>query len=123
MRKFELTTKTLVDAHVKAENIQAHIAELLSRRCDIELTYENGCYNIYANIGFGDAVEYVRQALNMEEIQHAKETLSFKELIYYSEALTDEIHDLMEEYGDKYNLPEGWWYDEVSITDDIFWKL
>ena len=36
--------------------------------------------------------------------------------------IADEIHDLMEEYADEHDLPEGWWY-EVTDEDDIFFSL
>lgn len=39
-----------------------------------------------------------------------------------SPSIADEICDLMEEYGEENDLPEGWWYDYGDI-DDVFFKL
>lgn len=39
------------------------------------------------------------------------------------EKIADEINDLMEEYGEDNDLPEGWWLDMVGDVEDIFWKL
>ena len=76
------------------------------------------------NVGFKDALAYVKQALDAELIEEVKTKLgnSNMELIDVNEELADEIHDLMEEYGDRNNLPEGWWEYE-GTTEDILWKL
>lgn len=37
-------------------------------------------------------------------------------------SIADNITDLMEEYGEDNDLPEGWWYDEGDV-DDIFTQL
>lgn len=34
----------------------------------------------------------------------------------------EKIADLMEEYSQDNDLPEGWWEEEMSV-DDIFWEL
>lgn len=39
------------------------------------------------------------------------------------EKIADAINDLMEEYGEDNDLPEGWWLDEVGDAEEIFWKL
>lgn len=75
---------------------------------------------------FEKAIEYVRKhktwsdaederALELTErcrcnIQQADPTIS------------DEIHDLMEEYSDENDLPEGWWLREGD-EDDVFFRL
>ena len=33
--------------------------------------------------------------------------------------LEDDIHDLMEEYGEEHGLPEGWWQSEVDENDIV----
>lgn len=123
-KNIEFTIKQLIEAHVKAEDVQRHIAELLSRRCNFALVSEDGFYNIYAKIGFEDAVNYVREAVCLTQVQSAKDMLakSNMELCDVNEGLSDEICDLMEEYGEKYGLPEGWWEYEAT-SEDILWKL
>ena len=37
-------------------------------------------------------------------------------------SIADEINDLMEEYGQDNDLPEGWWY-EFADTDEVFINL
>lgn len=76
------------------------------------------------NVGFEDALAYVKQALDAELIEEAKTKLgnSNMELIDVNEELADEIHDLMEEYGAMNNLSEGWWEFE-GTTEDILWRL
>lgn len=70
------------------------------------------------------ALVYVKKRINMHDVQCAKLSLgSYNiELVDVDEKLSDDIHDLMEEYGEKYGLPEGWWENE-GTTEDILWKL
>lgn len=70
------------------------------------------------------AVQYVRNRIDMQSARSAKRTLGSHnmELADVNEKLSDEIHDLMEEYGDEYGLPEGWWENE-GTTEDILWEL
>lgn len=37
-------------------------------------------------------------------------------------SIADDICDLMEEYGQDYDLPEGWWYD-YGTEDDVFFAI
>lgn len=37
-------------------------------------------------------------------------------------SIADEINDLMEEYGQDNDLPEGWWLEDTDI-DEIFMQL
>ena len=70
------------------------------------------------------AVQYVKNRIDMQSVRHAKQTLGSHnmELADVDEELSDEINDLMEEYGDEYGLPEGWWLNE-GTTEDILWEL
>lgn len=38
-------------------------------------------------------------------------------------ALSYEIYDLMEEYGEDNDLPENWWLNEVDGEEDIFFAV
>lgn len=73
---------------------------------------------------FDLAVNYVHKRINMHDVQCAKLNLGSHnmELVDVDERLSDEISDLMEEYGQKYGLSEGWWYDKAT-TEDILWEL
>ena len=70
------------------------------------------------------AVNYVHKHINMHDVQCAKLSLGSHnmELVDVDENLSDEIHDLIEEYGQKYGLAEGWWESE-GTTEDILWQL
>lgn len=70
------------------------------------------------------ALVYVRKHINMRDVQCAKLTLGAHnmELVDVDEELSDKIADLMEEYGSKYGLAEGWWLGE-GTAEDILWKL
>lgn len=70
------------------------------------------------------ALVYVKKRINMHDVQCAKLSLGAHnmELVDVDEELSDKIADLMEEYGSKYGLAEGWWFDE-GTTEDILWKL
>lgn len=39
-----------------------------------------------------------------------------------SEKIFNGIHDLMEEWSESHDMPEGWWYYETD-EEDIFWTL
>lgn len=39
-----------------------------------------------------------------------------------SDSISNEIHDLMEEWSADNDMPEGWWYNETD-EDEIFFKL
>lgn len=39
-----------------------------------------------------------------------------------SPKICDEIHDLMEEWSEDNDMPEGWWYEDAN-EDDIFFEL
>lgn len=70
------------------------------------------------------AAHYVRKHINMHNVQNAKQSIGshYTGNVNADEELLDEIADLMEEYGSKYGLPEGWWLNE-GTTEDILWKL
>ena len=73
---------------------------------------------------FSKAIAYVKANISSEKVQHVKEVLATNnmELDDVDENLSDEIHDLMEEYGADHNLAEGWWEYE-GTTEDILKEL
>lgn len=73
-----------------------------------------------------EAIQYVRENKTWSEAEERVALDRINELrcdvSYASEKISDDIHDLMEEYGEENNLPEGWWLDETT-EDDIFFSL
>ena len=43
-------------------------------------------------------------------------------LFRINHALCDQIYDLMEEYGEEHDLPEGWWLDEAD-EEEVLLRL
>ena len=75
---------------------------------------------------FEKAVQYVR---NNKRWSDAEEAVALEEINQYrcgisfaNPEISDEIHDLMEEFSADEDLPEGWWYNEGD-EDDIFMML
>lgn len=71
------------------------------------------------------AVDYVREQLDADELMIYKATVS-KNLNHRMPATAgldcDKVIDLLEEYGQENDLPEGWWENEGDI-DEILTKL
>ena len=75
---------------------------------------------------FEKAIQYVKENHKWSD---AKDALALETINAYrcdinfaDHAITEEIHDLMEEYGQDNDLPEGWWY-EQGDEDDIFFSI
>ena len=75
---------------------------------------------------FEKALQYVRENKNWSNAleQVAWERIGEWRVPLYmtGTGIDDKIHDLMEEYSDDNDLPEGWWL-EFGDEDEIFWKL
>lgn len=70
------------------------------------------------------AVHYIVGELNFEdelEMRLAREV--YCKGYNLSGNVLDKIFDLLEEYGEDNDLPEGWWQDEGSIEDDWFYWI
>lgn len=69
-----------------------------------------------------DAIQYVRDNKTWDEgeEQHAWNLIGLKMPIPCY--ITDAIHDLMEEFSEAEEIPEGWWL-EYMDEDDIFRAL
>ncbi len=76
-------------------------------------TFERAVQYIRENKKWSDADE----AEALERINHYRCDIGFA-----SPEISDEIQDLMEEFSDNEDLPEGWWYNEGD-EDDIFFML
>ena len=70
------------------------------------------------------AIAYVRKNVDMERVERVRSVLASNnmELDDVDEDLSDEIYDLMEEYGADHDLAEGWWENE-GTTEDILKEL
>ena len=78
---------------------------------------------------FKKAIEYVRENKGWSD---AEEQVALADMDEFrcplsharcGEEIADNISDLMEEYGEDNDLPEGWWLNYVGDAEDIFWKL
>ena len=70
------------------------------------------------------AIAYVRKNVDMERVERVRSVLASNnmELDDVDEDLSDEIYDLMEEYGADHDLAEGWWEYE-GTTEDVLREL
>ena len=68
-----------------------------------------------------EALDYVRKYVDMRYINHcivrAMEMRCAFSLAFPLEA--DNISDLLEEYGQDNDLPEGWWCEECDIEEIV----
>ena len=75
---------------------------------------------------FEKAIKYVRKNATWTdaELQAARDkTYRYHYGIQQADpSIADDICDLMEEYGEDHDLPEGWWL-EYGDEDDVFNKL
>lgn len=73
---------------------------------------------------FQKALQYVKDNVEKIDVEHAIHHMDrgHYPLRMVDESLSMKINDLMEEYGDDNDLPEGWWLDECD-EDDIIFKL
>lgn len=74
----------------------------------------------------GTAIQYVRDNMDEDDmdILHAEMNKCYKMHLIPNENTVDcsQVIDLLEEYGEENDLPEGWWESECEI-DDILTKL
>ena len=70
------------------------------------------------------AIAYVRKNVDMERVERVRSVLASNNMEFddVDEDLSDEIYDIMEEYGADHDLAEGWWKYE-GTTEDILKEL
>lgn len=70
------------------------------------------------------AIRYVSKHVNKAQVECAKFYMGIHRtpLSIEDYELESQIYDLMEEYGQDNNLPDGWWSNEIDI-DDLLFKL
>ena len=75
-----------------------------------------------------EAIKYVREHSTWTEEEETRALVAVDHMrcplrhTYEGEKICDEIYDLMEEYSDDNDLPEGWWLEETD-EEEIFWEL
>lgn len=71
-----------------------------------------------------DAIIYVRANVDMNDVGRALYIIDRQRcpLGQADPELDCQIHDLMEEYGEDNDLPEGWWLSELD-EDEILFEL
>lgn len=67
-------------------------------------------------------LEYISQNIDMEQVNLAVKIIDLRRepLSVVAGGLYDQIQDLLEEYGEDHDLPEGWYFSELEIDDIIF---
>lgn len=75
-----------------------------------------------ANSDIAKALSHIRRNVDMNEVGLAirKMDEQRESLVRVNHALCDAIYDLMEEYGQDNDLPEGWWLDEYDEEEILF---
>lgn len=68
-----------------------------------------------------ELLSYISQEVDMERVSLAIKYMDIQRapLSVVDEGLFDQIYDLLEDYGEDNNLPEGWWMSEFEIDDVI----
>lgn len=68
------------------------------------------------------AIAYVRENVDREEVIHAIFRMDKWRcpLSMASDYLHMRISDLMDEYAQDNNLPDGWWHEEMDVDDIVF---
>lgn len=71
-----------------------------------------------------ELLSYISQEVDMERVSLAIKYMDIQRapLSVVDEGLFDQIYDLLEDYGEDNNLPEGWWMSEFEI-DNIVLQL
>ena len=71
-----------------------------------------------------ELLSYISKEVDMERVSLAVKSMDIQRapLSVVDEGLFDQIYDLLEDYGEDNNLPEGWWMSEFEI-DDIVLQL
>ena len=69
-----------------------------------------------------EVLDNIRENVDMQRVYYAVKVMDEQRLpiAYVDEDLYDEVHDLLEEYAQDNDLPEGWWMNECEIEEIIF---
>jgi hypothetical protein len=67
------------------------------------------------------AIKYIRENVDMEQVGYmiVQSKLQRMPVSFMYASFADDISDLLEEYGQDNDLPEGWWCEECDIEEII----
>jgi hypothetical protein len=67
------------------------------------------------------AIKYIRENVDMEQVGYmiVQSKLQRMPVSFMYASFADDISDLLEEYGQDNDLPEGWWCEECDIDEII----
>jgi hypothetical protein len=67
------------------------------------------------------AIKYIRENVDMEHVGYmiVQSKLQRMPVSLMYASFTDDVQDLLEEYGQDNDLPEGWWANECDIDEII----
>ena len=65
------------------------------------------------------ALDYVREQMDDDKLAvvRAQRNMNWVRRILVQTDYDDEIQDLLEEWGEEHDLPEGWWANEADMED------
>ena len=68
------------------------------------------------------ALDYVRKNIDIDYLKGCiTPAMQMRMPIgYVAPMLVDDIYDLLEEYGQDNDLPEGWWMSEIDVDEILF---
>lgn len=133
---FRVTKRIYVDADTE-EQAEQKAKEMLDNNpyeyctspdscADYEIYEVNECEEEITTDPLKPAIDYVREQLAEEDLAviRAQVDRNYRNHMAPSDYVTDDakVIDLLEEYGQDNDLPEGWWENEGDI-DDILLKL
>lgn len=74
-----------------------------------------------------DAIRYVRNNKTWSDEEESAALTRIDEercsLLHASYHIADEIHELLEQFTEENDLPEGWWYDWFDEDDIIIYSM
>lgn len=133
---FRVTKRIYVDADTE-EQAEQKAKEMLDNNpyeyctspdscADYEIYEVNECEEEITTDPLKPALDYVREQMAEEDLAviRAQVDRNYRNHMAPSDYVTDDakVIDLLEEYGQDNDLPEGWWENEGDI-DDILLKL
>lgn len=133
---FRVTKRIYIDAE-NEEQAEKKAKEMLDNNpyeyctspdscADYEIYEVNECEEEITTDPLKPAIDYVREQLAEEDLAviRAQVDRNYRNHMAPSDYVTDDakVIDLLEEYGQDNDLPEGWWENEGDI-DDILLKL
>lgn len=133
---FRVTKRIYVDADTE-EQAEQKAKEMLDNNpyeyctrpdscADYEICEVNECEEEITTDPLKPALDYVREQMAEEDLAviRAQVDRNYRNHMAPSDYVTDDakVIDLLEEYGQDNDLPEGWWENEGDI-DDILLKL